>query len=122
MLGRLQRLKPSADVPREETVGGEQAPGVNSDFFRSVNAQILGLGAMWHNEFGFICECDDAGCTRVMVLDADEYAVVRSDPRQFAVVCGHEQPASDEVILRTDRYVLVRACRVADPTTEDERP
>jgi len=74
-----------------------------------VNERILELGAPAIGVADLICECVDEGCTRVMRMTLAEYNAMRSDPSLHGVVAGHEQLGLEEVVARTDRYVLVRA-------------
>jgi hypothetical protein len=57
---------------------------------------------------GFVCECGRVDCSRLIELTSAEYERVRSDPRQFAIVDGHEAPATESVIERHGRYAVVR--------------
>jgi len=41
----------------------------------------------------FICECIRVDCGGVLELSIGEYARVRSHPRRFVVLPGHEEPA-----------------------------
>jgi hypothetical protein len=90
--------------------GDEEAPPASSELFRAVNERIRELAGTWDGEYDFMCECEDEECTRVLRL-TEEYAALRADPGQFAVLPGHERRA-DEVISRGDRYVMVRKQRV----------
>jgi hypothetical protein len=56
---------------------------------------------------GFICECGQIDCSRLIELTPAEYEHVRSDPCRFAIVNGHEIPAVESVIERHDRYAVV---------------
>jgi hypothetical protein len=80
----------------------------SSDLCRSVNERIRELEGARIGEYEFICECGDSACTQVMRMREREYEAVRSDPSQFAVLPGHEQPRFEKVLRRTDRYALVR--------------
>lgn len=80
----------------------------SSDLCRSVNERIREVEGARISEYEFICECGDSACTQVMQMGEREYEAVRSDPGQFAVLPGHEQPMFEEVLRRTDRYALVR--------------
>ena len=80
----------------------------SSDLCRSVNERIRELEGMTFGEYDFVCECEDHGCTQVMRMTAKEYEALRSDPRQFAVLPGHEEPAFEKVLVRADRYAVVR--------------
>jgi hypothetical protein len=48
-----------------------------------------------------------------MRLTGEEYADVRSDPRRFAVLPGHETSESGSVISRTGRYLVIQKARAA---------
>src|SRR5699024_6439369 len=41
---------------------------------------------------GFICECGMQDCERLVELTPAEYEHVRSNPRWFALLAGHEAP------------------------------
>ena len=82
----------------------------NEATFRSINEDIL-RGRDQEDEatlIGFVCECGHADCSRLMELSPAEYERVRRDPWQFAVVPGHELPAFEDVVERTERYFVVR--------------
>ena len=42
-----------------------------------------------------------------MSAGPEEYEALRSDETQFAVLPGHERAGEDEVLVRTDRFVVV---------------
>ena len=56
---------------------------------------------------GFVCECGQIDCSRLIELTPHEYEQVRSDPCRFAIVNGHELPSVESVIERRDRYTVV---------------
>jgi hypothetical protein len=81
----------------------------NEAMFRSVNERVeevvqSGPG----EEIDFLCECGNAECTEKVTLTRGEYEQIRSDATQFAVVPGHEIPEIEEIVLRKDRYLVVR--------------
>jgi hypothetical protein len=78
------------------------------NIFRSINDRILELDGAWADEHQFVCECADLSCSRVMRLQTWEYETVRADPAQFAVLPGHEQPWSNQVVIRSEGYVVVK--------------
>ena len=51
--------------------------------------------------------CADPECTQQVLLTLPEYEQLRQNPRHFAVLPGHEIPDVENVIERTDRYLLV---------------
>jgi hypothetical protein len=81
----------------------------NEAMFRSVNErveEVVQPGA--GEEIDFLCECGAANCVQKITLTRREYEQVRSDATQFAVVPGHEIPEIEEIVLRTDRFLVVR--------------
>ncbi|HYY33741.1 MAG TPA: hypothetical protein VE693_09220 [Gaiellaceae bacterium] len=65
----------------------------NQARFRQANEQIQEkvreLGT-WEESSPYLCECEDPGCTTVVLLTAAEYEDVRSESRRFVVAPGHE--------------------------------
>jgi hypothetical protein len=94
----------------------------SSDLFRAVNERIVELAVpilstaelIW-----LICECPNDECTQAMRMTQAEYDAMRAEPGLYAVVPGHEQREFEEVVGRTDHYVLIRmtAERVAPDVT-----
>ena len=81
----------------------------NEATFRRINEDI-GRGRDAEDDttlVGFVCECGDSECSRLIEMTPAEYQRVRSDPRHFAVVNGHEIPEVERVLDRTDRYTVV---------------
>jgi hypothetical protein len=70
---------------------------------------------------GFVCECGNLGCNRIIELALGEYEAVRSDARQFVVVNGHETDVED-VVSRTSRYAVVVKQGVAGAIAEHTDP
>jgi hypothetical protein len=93
--------------------------GDGSELCRSVNERIRDLEGIKLEAYDFVCECEDHACTRVMRMTAKEYETLRSDDRQFAVLPGHEHPAHEKVVVRTDRYAVVRKRRMRGRRTRN---
>jgi AraC-like DNA-binding protein len=76
--------------------------------FREVNERIREIAA----RFGlldvalFVCECGQGDCAEAIELELREYDALRSSPRTFVMVPGHEA-AHEKVITRQRRYNLV---------------
>jgi hypothetical protein len=74
--------------------------------------------------FEFLCECgggrDDVACDAHIVMTLEEYERVRSQDDRFAVAPGHENEALEDVVRRTDRFVIVDKKPAAQPFVEDE--
>jgi len=76
--------------------------------FRSVNERVEEVVQPGPSEeIDFLCECGDAECTEKITLTRSEYEQVRSDAIQFAVVSGHEIPEIEQIVHRTDRFLVV---------------
>jgi hypothetical protein len=81
----------------------------NEAMFRSVNErveEVVQPGA--EEEIDFLCECGDSGCAEKLTLTRREYEQVRADGAQFAVYPGHDIPQIEEVVMRANRFFVVR--------------
>jgi hypothetical protein len=56
---------------------------------------------------GFRCECARLGCNRLVELTVHEYEEVRSHPRRFVVVPGHELPDVETIVATRPGYLIV---------------
>ena len=84
--------------------------GLNESIFRQVNEQIESLNRDFGGEeraMTVICECANGDCTERLEIPVSEYEKVRSDPRRFIVVSGHEVPEFDSIVERGDAYDIV---------------
>ena len=81
----------------------------NESVFRSVNEGIK--RGRWPGEddepIGFRCECARLGCNGLVMLTRAEYDYIRSDPRRFVMIAGHELPELESVVQRRTGYVAV---------------
>ena len=88
----------------------ERRLGLNEAVFRQVNERIEGLnqafGAITET-MQVICECGDASCVEQITIGLPDYEELRSDPRRFAVVPGHEDERVERVVERRDGYYVV---------------
>jgi hypothetical protein len=89
----------------------------NEARFREANEQIqervLELGVR-EQPAPYLCECDDRGCTTIVLLTAAEYEDVRSESRRFVVAPGHQTP---DVRVLTERGAFT----VIEKTGEEGR-
>jgi hypothetical protein len=84
--------------------------GENEAVFREVNERLRDLGESFSlvSQVGeFVCECANTSCTERIQLTLSEYEHVRSDPKWFVVVTGHEALDYERVIEQTDSYTIV---------------
>jgi len=71
--------------------------------------------------FDFFCECGrEGGCTTKVAMKLEEYERVRAQDDRFALAVGHETPALERVIYRTDRFVIVDKVAAAEPIVADD--
>ncbi len=92
--------------------------------FRDVNEGIE--RGQWPGEeakpVGFRCECARLGCNLLLKLTLAEYEHVRSNPRRFVVIEGHELPAVENVVERGPGYVVVEKFDEAGEQAERSGP
>ncbi len=80
----------------------------NEALFREVNERIAETSLGWESERSrAVCECDKVDCLETIEVSLQEYEAVRSNPTRFILVDGHEDPAVERVVERTDRFVVV---------------
>ena len=65
------------------------------------------LGSARDEHVRMLCECGQASCDRLVAISIAEYEGVRADPTHFLVMAGHVEPEIEDVVLETDRYVVV---------------
>jgi len=94
-----------SDQARDERIA------LNEARFREINDRVRDDLADLHEPpelIGFVCECGHLDCRGQIELTDGEYASVRSDPMQFAVVPGHEMPEAEDVVERAERFTIIR--------------
>lgn len=83
--------------------------GANEAVFREINEGIE--RGQWPGEedapISFRCECARLGCNDLVELSVREYERVRSNPRQFIVLPGHEHEDVELIIERHPGYLIV---------------
>ena len=84
----------------------------NDAVFRAANERIEEAAEEFGVEGGplpFLCECADRECTKIVLLERDEYAAIRANPRRFLIVPGHERVAAGatKVVESHEGYEVV---------------
>lgn len=96
----------------------------NETVFREVNEGIE--RGQWPGEqarpVSFRCECARLGCNLLVEMTIHEYENVRSDPRQFLMIAGHELPEVEAVIERKPSYVIVEKLDEAGDRADQSDP
>ena|SRR5215204_7659697 len=93
--------------PRTERVAKNEA------LFREVNERIKDVTGYENAEY--LCECGKATCTETIPMTMSDYEILRSDARQFVVLPGHEIPDLEDVVARSDKFLVVRK-KPGEPT------
>jgi len=87
----------------------QQRAGAGEAAIRDVNEGIE--RGQWPGDedtpIGFRCECARVGCNRLVELTVRQYEQIRSHPRRFVVVPGHELPDVETVVATRPSYVIV---------------
>lgn len=99
----------------------EKRLALNEALFRETNERLEERVRLFVGDeelFGVICECASIECNERITLSKEEYAAVRADPAQFAVKPGHTVSCVEAVVLRNDRYEIVRKQGVAADVAE----
>lgn len=87
----------------------EERLGANEALFREINEGIE--RGQWPGEedspVSFRCECARLGCSELVELTVRSYERVRSNPRRFIVLPGHERLDVEMVLERNPGYLVV---------------
>ena len=96
----------------------------NESTFRRANEDLEQKAQAW--SFGeqpipYLCECEDLRCTDVVMLARSDYEAVRSDPRRFFIVPGHDAP-EDRVVDEYDKFHVVEKTGEEGRLVEEQDP
>jgi len=101
-----------------------QRLGHNESVFREINERIE--AGTWISSpterVAFACECAALRCNVLVELTVSEYEAVRAHPRRFLLAPGHELPAIETVVHRSDGYVVVEKAGDAAKAAEATDP
>jgi hypothetical protein len=107
----------------------EKRLALNEALFRETNERLEERVRLFVGDeelFGIICECASLDCNERITLSKDEYDSLRGDAAQFAVKPGHTIEEIEEVVVRTDRYEIIRkrgvAAEIAEALNGDDGP
>jgi len=84
--------------------------GENEIVFREVNERLRELGegfSLVSERAEFVCECASTSCTERIQMPISEYEHVRSDPKWFVIVPGHEVPEYERTVTEAEAYSIV---------------
>lgn len=101
----------------------------NEALFREVNERIVelesDLGGYEQDDslpIRFVCECPDEDCNETLETTRGQYEAVRSHPRRFLVLPGHEDGDIARVVERHDGYCIVEKVDAAGAVAAEEDP
>jgi hypothetical protein len=102
----------------------EQRVAGNEVAFRKVNESLRAGTVLADAEtrFPFCCECGRIGCSELIKLALSEYEEVRSDPRRFFVVDGHQIDSVEDVVATHDGWLVVEKRGQAGRIAENADP
>ena len=99
----------------------QRQAGANEATIRDVNEGIE--RGQWPGEedtpVGFRCECAQLGCNQLIELTVREYEQIRSHPRRFVVVPGHESAEVEAVLEARPGYLIVEKLDLAGEVAEE---
>ena len=87
-------------------VESRQRVAMNEATFRKVN-EGMEAGQDPSGTLTFVCECGRLGCNQLISLTRAEYEAIRANPRRFAVIDGHDIPEVEDVVDRSEGYIVV---------------
>jgi hypothetical protein len=102
----------------------QRRAGANEATIRDVNEGIE--RGQWPGEedtpVGFRCECARLGCNQLVELTVREYEEIRSHPRRFVILPGHEFAEVEAVVEARSGYVIVEKLDQAGEVAERYDP
>lgn len=93
--------------------------------FRGVNERVEELNETFAplvDIADWICECADHTCIEQIEMTLRDYERIRSHPRRFLVVLGHEVPEVERVVERHDGFLVVEKMGAAAAFAEAHDP
>lgn len=84
--------------------------GRNEAMFREVNERLREIGegfSIVAEEAEFVCECGNGSCIEHIRMPLPQYGQIRTDPKRFFVVKGHEERDYEKVVSETEDYLVV---------------
>lgn len=105
-------------TPREERLAKNEAMfrAANEGASGSADQHLLSERELYH------CECADMGCREKVPLQKSDYERVRSNPRHFFVVPGHEIADIETVLEHHEDWMLVEKPPEVSETVERLNP
>jgi hypothetical protein len=112
----------TGDIELMSDESNEERVGRNESIFREINERVEEISAAVEGPTEFLCECARTDCTERLSVPLWIYEQVRSRPRHFLVVPGHERLEFERVVDQGDGWLVVTKGGVAGEVAEDEDP
>lgn len=96
--------------------------GHNEAAFRRINEAARTGAGNGTSVTGILCECGHLDCREELALPRPEYEEVRSRPRRFIVLPGHEIPDAERVVAERDGWNVVEKLDAAGEVAEETDP
>lgn|SRR5881227_1903629 len=94
----------------------------NEAAMRDVN-EAINRGTWPDEQSGsFRCECGTQSCTEIIELPIREYERIRTDPKRFVIMPGHEERDVEDIVEAHQRYIVVRKRGKAGSIAEATAP
>ncbi len=106
---------------REERIARNEASfrSLNESLSKGVHDRLAESGT---DLAGFVCECGDPECTATVRVDLERYEEIRQDPRLFLILPGHEIPDVEDVVQRTEGFLVVHKHEEVTDIVRDTDP
>jgi hypothetical protein len=87
----------------------------NQLVFREVNERLREIVDPSAGLTEYLCECTQTQCRETIALDLADYHAIRSKPKVFLIVPGHERLEVERVVEdENDRFMLVEKVVLID--------
>jgi hypothetical protein len=107
----------------------EERVARNETLFREFNERVEDMAESFdlHGEgdamrIAFVCECGNLDCLERLELTRTAYEELRSDPRRFVVVPGHEDMKIARAVGHGDGYLVVEKIEEAAEVAIEHDP
>ena len=102
----------------------EKRMAENEAVFREVNEKVDSIAHRLgpNVPYEYLCECANADCTFRISLGPEDYADVRSDPKQFVVLPLHYTPEVEDLVRQEETFWIVRKTGEAGELVADLDP
>lgn len=93
-----------------QTSDREVRAAQNELVFRTVNEQIAEMTDRFREqlaEIDIVCECADPSCVGTIRINSEVFSKIERADGRFLVLPGHEDESVEQVVERTEKYLVV---------------